>query len=182
MVLIYDTVTRSEVKGQTQLHNSIFFADSKFSYRTHLQGGYSMCHCLHPVAIILNIHFSLPPTFHLKDLQSVVEQQRADMDLARDALSALCRAHPSQELSCFSSELTSIAKRTEAVAQRCAKTRGNLQDELQLHFNSKRYEFILIYCVQLCQRWLCFSLFQTNTLSDFSTSNSRQVAVIASPF
>lgn len=65
------------------------------------------------------------------------------MDLARDALSALCRSHPSQELSCLSSELTSIAKRTEAFAQHCAKTRGNLQDGLQLHFNSKRYEFVL---------------------------------------
>lgn len=142
----------------------------------------SLSPLLHPVAIILNIHFSLPPTFNLKDLQSVVQQQRADMDLARDALSALCRSHPSQELSCLSSELTSIAKRTEAVAQRCAKTRGSLQDELQLHFNSKRYEFVLlrclIYCVQLCRRWLCFSLFQTNTLSDFSTSNSTLFSLL----
>ncbi|XP_028460432.1 nesprin-1-like [Perca flavescens] len=71
------------------------------------------------------------------DLQSIVQQQRADMDLARDALSALCRSHPSQELSCLSSDLTSIAKRTEAVAQRCAKTRGSLQDVLQLHFNAE---------------------------------------------
>nr|XP_019953051.1 PREDICTED: nesprin-1-like [Paralichthys olivaceus] len=71
----------------------------------------------------------------VKDLQSTVQQQRADMDSARDALTALCRSHPSQELSVLSSDLTSIAKRTEAVAQRCAKTRGNLQDELQLHFN-----------------------------------------------
>lgn len=59
------------------------------------------------------------------------------MDSARDALSALCRSHPSQELSRLSSDLTSIAKRTEAVAQRCAKTRGNLQDGLQLHFSGK---------------------------------------------
>ncbi|XP_071335456.1 nesprin-1 isoform X2 [Trachinotus anak] len=71
----------------------------------------------------------------VKDLQSVVQQQRADMDSARDALTALCRSHPSQELSSLSSDLTSIAKRTEAVAQRCAKTRGSLQDGLQLHFN-----------------------------------------------
>ncbi|CAB1447010.1 unnamed protein product, partial [Pleuronectes platessa] len=71
----------------------------------------------------------------VKDLQSTVQQQRADMDSARDALTALCRSHPSQELSLLSSDLTSIAKRTEAVAQRCARTRGNLQDELQLHFN-----------------------------------------------
>ena len=59
----------------------------------------------------------------LQDLQSTVQQQRADMDSARDALTALCRSHPSQELS--PPDLTSIAKRTEAVAQRCAKTRGN---------------------------------------------------------
>ena len=77
----------------------------------------------------------------LQDLQSTVQQQRADMDSARDALTALCRSHPSQELSLLSSDLTSIAKRTEAVAQRCAKTRGNLQDELQLHFNSKTQEW-----------------------------------------
>ncbi|XP_074471039.1 nesprin-1-like isoform X4 [Sebastes fasciatus] len=77
----------------------------------------------------------------VKDLQSVVQQQRADMDSARDALSALCRSHPSQELSCLSSDLTSIAKRTEAVAQRCAKTRGSLQDGLQLHFNELVQEF-----------------------------------------
>ena len=68
----------------------------------------------------------------------MVQQQRADMDSARDSLSALCRSHPSQELSFLSSDLTSIAKRTEAVAQRCAKTRGSLQDGLQLHFNGKR--------------------------------------------
>lgn len=68
------------------------------------------------------------------------------MDSARDALTALCRSHPSQELSNLSSDLTSIAKRTEAVAQRCAKTRGSLQDGLQLHFNGK------IYCImgQFC--------------------------------
>lgn len=60
------------------------------------------------------------------------------MDSAREALGALCRSHPAQELSPLSSELTSIAKRTEAVAQRCAKTRGSLQDGLQLHFNGKR--------------------------------------------
>ncbi|CAJ1078482.1 nesprin-1 [Xyrichtys novacula] len=77
----------------------------------------------------------------VKDLQSVVQQQRADMDSARDALSALCRSYPSQELSCLSSELTSIAKRTEVVAQCCAKTRGNLQDELQLHFNELVQDF-----------------------------------------
>ncbi|XP_040920912.1 nesprin-1-like [Toxotes jaculatrix] len=73
----------------------------------------------------------------VKNLQSVVQQQRADMDSARDALTALCRSHPSQELSSLSSDLTSIAKRTEAVAQRCAKTRGSLQDGLQLHFNAE---------------------------------------------
>lgn len=61
------------------------------------------------------------------------------MDSARDALTTLCRSHPSQELSRLSSDLTLIAKRTEAVAQRCAKTRGNLQDGLQLHFNGKIY-------------------------------------------
>lgn len=78
-------------------------------------------------------------TLLLQDLQTVVQQQRADMDSARDALSALCRSHPSPELSRLSSDLTSIAKRTEAVAQRCAKARGNLQDGLQLHFNGNRY-------------------------------------------
>ncbi|XP_028253699.1 nesprin-1 [Parambassis ranga] len=77
----------------------------------------------------------------VKDLQSVLQQQRADMDSAREALTALCRSHPSQELSRLSSDLTSIAKRTEAVAQRCAKTRGNLQDGLQLHFNELVREF-----------------------------------------
>lgn len=86
---------------------------------------------------------------HSQDLQSVVQQQRADMDSARDALTALCRSHPSEELSRLSSDLTSIAKRTETVSQRCAKTRGNLQDGLQLHFNSKRspvlrFVFILV--------------------------------------
>ncbi|XP_033998692.1 nesprin-1 isoform X2 [Trematomus bernacchii] len=77
----------------------------------------------------------------VKDLQRVVQQQRADMDSARDSLSALCRSHPSQELSFLSSDLTSIAKRTEAVAQRCAKTRGSLQDGLQLHFNELVQDF-----------------------------------------
>lgn len=61
------------------------------------------------------------------------------MDSARDALTALCRSHPSQELTRLSSDLTLIAKRTEAVAQRCAKTRGHLQDGLQLHFNGRLY-------------------------------------------
>lgn len=65
------------------------------------------------------------------------------MDSAREALGALCRSHPSQELSPLSSELTSIAKRTEAVAQRCAKARGSLQDGLQLHFNGKRHDHTL---------------------------------------
>ncbi|XP_029965559.1 nesprin-1 isoform X1 [Salarias fasciatus] len=77
----------------------------------------------------------------VKDLQSVVQQQRADMDSARDALAALCRSHPSQELSHLSSDLTSIAKRTEAIAQRCAKTRGSLQDGLQLHFSELVLDF-----------------------------------------
>ncbi|CAI5683845.1 unnamed protein product [Oreochromis niloticus] len=77
----------------------------------------------------------------VKDLQSVVQQQRADMDSARDALTALCRSHPSEELSRLSSDLTSIAKRTETVSQRCAKTRGNLQDGLQLHFNELVQDF-----------------------------------------
>lgn len=68
-----------------------------------------------------------------------MQQQRADMDSARDALSTLCRSHPSQELSRLSSDLTLIAKRTEAVAQRCAKTRGALQDGLQLQFNGEMH-------------------------------------------
>lgn len=93
--------------------------------------------------------FSLLKTHHLQELQSVVQQQRADMDSAREALSALCRSHPSQELSSLSSELTSIAKQTEVVAQRCAKTRGTLQDGLQLHFNGKRHD---------CALWIMWHL------------------------
>lgn len=76
--------------------------------------------------------------FNFQDLQSVVQQQRADMESATDALTALCRSHPSQELTGLSSELTSIAKRTEAVAQCWVKTKSNLQDGLQLHFNGKK--------------------------------------------
>lgn len=89
--------------------------------------------------------FFLP--LHVQDLQSVVQQQRADMDSARDTLSALCRSHPTQELSCLSSDLTSIAKRTEAVAQRCAKTKGSLQDGLQLHFNGNTYICGIFYAL-----------------------------------
>lgn len=44
------------VRGQTQLHNSILWAGSNSSSRTHLQGGYSTCHFHHPVALIINIH------------------------------------------------------------------------------------------------------------------------------
>ncbi|XP_037541085.1 nesprin-1 [Nematolebias whitei] len=77
----------------------------------------------------------------VKDLQVVVQQQRADMDSARDVLTSLSRSQPSQELSRLSSDLTSIAKRTEAVAQRCAKTRSSLQDGLQLHFNELVQDF-----------------------------------------
>lgn len=83
-------------------------------------------------------------SLHLQDLQCIVQQQRADMDSARDALTALCRSHPTQELSVLSAELTSIAKRTEAVAQRCARTRGNLEDELQQHFNSNNQSTIFL--------------------------------------
>lgn len=75
-----------------------------------------------------------------QDLQGVVQQQRADIEAARDALTALCRSHPSQELADLSSELTSIAKRTEAVAQCCVRTKSDLQDGLQLHFNGKKCE------------------------------------------
>lgn len=67
------------------------------------------------------------------------------MDSARDALSTLCRSHPSEELSRLSTDLTSIAKRTETVAQCCAKTKGSLQDGLQLHFNGKRYKDLVCY-------------------------------------
>lgn len=62
------------------------------------------------------------------------------MESAGDALTALCRSHPSQELAGLSSELTSIAKRTEAVAQCCVKTKSSLQDGLQLHFNGTKWE------------------------------------------
>ncbi|KAM4529485.1 nesprin-1 isoform 3-T3 [Fundulus diaphanus] len=84
---------------------------------------------------------SLEDICTVKDLQSVVQQQRADMDMARDALTSLSRTHPSRELSVLSSDLTTIAKRTEVVAQRCAKTRGSLQDGLQLHFNELVQDF-----------------------------------------
>ncbi|CAM9192469.1 unnamed protein product, partial [Lampetra planeri] len=77
----------------------------------------------------------------VKDLQTIVQQQWADMDSAREALSTLCRSYPSQELCRLSSDLTSIAKQTEAVAQRCAKTRGSLQDGLQLHFSKVVQDF-----------------------------------------
>lgn len=82
-----------------------------------------------------------------------MQQQRADMESARDALTALCRSHPSQELADISSELTSIAKRTEAVAQCCVKTKSDIQDGLQLHFNGKKCEclpyfgFCAIYAI-----------------------------------
>lgn len=107
------------------------------------------------MASLVNVHDVLAVLFitalHVQDLQSVVQQQRADMESAREALTALCRSHPSQELSRLSSDLTLIAKRTEAVAQRCAKTRGTLQDGLQLHFNGEIYlDFVLIQinCIQ----------------------------------
>lgn len=80
-----------------------------------------------------------------------MQQQRADMESATDALTALCRSHPSQELTGLSSELTSIAKRTETVAQCWVKTKSNLQDGLQLHFNGKKKKltdvFLTLYFV-----------------------------------
>lgn len=93
--------------------------------------------------------FTLPRIFILQELQSSVQQQRADIESARDALTALCRSHPSQELADLSSELTSIAKRTEAVAQCCIKTKSDLQDGLQLRFNGKKWERLL-YFLMLC--------------------------------
>lgn len=63
------------------------------------------------------------------------------MDLAREALTSLSRSHPSQELAHLSSDLTCIAKRTEAVAQRCTKTKGSLQEGLHLHFKGKSCYF-----------------------------------------
>ncbi|XP_041832720.1 nesprin-1-like [Melanotaenia boesemani] len=92
---------------------------------------------------------SLEDICTVKDLQTVVQQQRADMDSARDALNSLCRSHPSQELSRLSSDLTSIAKRTETVAQSCAKTRGNLQDGLQLHFNAELVQDFKSWLIEL---------------------------------
>ncbi|XP_061756512.1 nesprin-1-like isoform X2 [Nerophis ophidion] len=77
----------------------------------------------------------------INGLQGAVQQQRADMDSAREALSTLCRSHPSQELSCLSANLTAIFKRTEVVAQRSAKARGSLQEVLQLHANQLFQEF-----------------------------------------
>lgn len=66
------------------------------------------------------------------------------MESAGDALTALCRSHPSQELAGLSSELTSIARRTEAVAQCCVKTKNDLQDGLQLHFNGKKCDHLCL--------------------------------------
>lgn len=63
------------------------------------------------------------------------------MDLAREALTSLSRSHPSPELAHLSSDLTSIAKRTEAVAQRCTKTKGSLQEGLQLHFKGRKWDW-----------------------------------------
>lgn len=58
--------------------------------------------------------------------------------MARETLSSLCRSHPSQELTHMSSDLTLLAKRTEAAAQLSSRTRGTLQDALQLRFNSEQ--------------------------------------------
>uniref|UniRef100_A0A8C7FND7 Spectrin repeat containing nuclear envelope protein 1 n=1 Tax=Oncorhynchus kisutch TaxID=8019 RepID=A0A8C7FND7_ONCKI len=77
----------------------------------------------------------LPPP---QDLQSALQQQRGDIDMARETLSSLCRSHPSQELTHMSSDLTLLAKRTEAAAQLSSRTRGTLQDALQLRFNSEQ--------------------------------------------
>ncbi|XP_042156778.1 nesprin-1 isoform X2 [Oncorhynchus tshawytscha] len=77
----------------------------------------------------------------VKDLQSALQQQRGDIDMARETLSSLCRSHPSQELTHMSSDLTLLAKRTEAAAQLSSRTRGTLQDALQLRFNNVVQEF-----------------------------------------
>ena len=78
-----------------------------------------------------DLGFSPPP----QDLQGAVQRQRADLDTARESLTALSRSHPSPELSRLSAELTAIAKGTEAAALRCNRTWGGLQAGLQLHFN-----------------------------------------------
>ncbi|XP_031656062.1 nesprin-1 isoform X1 [Oncorhynchus kisutch] len=77
----------------------------------------------------------------VKDLQSALQQQRGDIDMARETLSSLCRSHPSQELTHMSSDLTLLAKRTEAAAQLSSRTRGTLQDALQLRFNKVVQQF-----------------------------------------
>lgn len=58
--------------------------------------------------------------------------------MAREMLSSLCRSHPSQELTHMSSDLTLLAKRTDAAAQLSYRTRGTLQDALQQRFNSEQ--------------------------------------------
>lgn len=105
------------------------------------------CSSLPDGALLGTIHavLTLPRIFILQELQGSVQQQRADIESARDALTALCRSHPSQELADLSSELTSIAKRTEAVAQCCVKTKSDLQDGLQRHFNGKKRECLLYF-------------------------------------
>lgn len=109
-------------------------------------------------ATVITLDFSL---FLLKDLQGVVQQQRADMDSARDALTSLSRSHPSQELLVLSSDLTSIAKRTEVVAHRCARTRGSLQEGLQLHFNGETLEKLTYVRGVFC--FLFFSVKHSNS-------------------
>ncbi|XP_068610253.1 nesprin-1 [Brachionichthys hirsutus] len=76
-----------------------------------------------------------------QDLQTVVQQQRTDMDSASDALTSLSSSRASQELPRLSSGLTSTAERTEAVAQRCPETRGVLQEGLQPRANKRIHSF-----------------------------------------
>lgn len=112
------------------------------------------CSSLPDGALLRTKHavFTLPRIFILQELQCSVQQQRADIESARDALTALCRAHPSQELADLSSELTSIAKRTEAVAQCCVKTKSDLQDGLQLHFYGKKWECLFQFLMSAIKR------------------------------
>uniref|UniRef100_A0A8K9Y661 Spectrin repeat containing nuclear envelope protein 1 n=1 Tax=Oncorhynchus mykiss TaxID=8022 RepID=A0A8K9Y661_ONCMY len=94
-----------------------------------------MAERLETVEMTVNTLSPLPPP---QDLQSALQQQRGDIDMARETLSSLCRSHPSQELTHMSSDLTLLAKRTEAAAQLSSRTRGTLQDALQLRFNSEQ--------------------------------------------
>ncbi|KAF3849912.1 hypothetical protein F7725_019631 [Dissostichus mawsoni] len=94
-------------------------------------------------------------SFQKQRLEDLMSQMSERLVAVEGSLSDLTEATSPEdigtvkELSFLSSDLTSIAKRTEAVAQRCAKTRGSLQDGLQLHFNA--YLLFLFLRAELVQ-------------------------------